>query len=106
MAACPNRPGLHPETGTYPGRFGRSRAQDGIVSRAQLLSAGVRPTAIHRAVGSGRLHRVHRGVYSTLAPELITEDGVLIAALLAAAMGRSSATAPPHGLGASFPRRR
>ena len=61
--------------------------QDGIVSRAQLLSAGVRPTAIHRAVGSGRLHHVHRGVYSTLAPELISEDGLLIAALFAAGDG-------------------
>jgi very-short-patch-repair endonuclease len=40
-----------------------------------------------RALRSGRLHRVHPGVYSTLPPEHITEDGLLIAALHAAGPG-------------------
>jgi very-short-patch-repair endonuclease/predicted transcriptional regulator of viral defense system len=61
--------------------------QEGIVTRAQLLTSGVGSSAIHRALRSGRLHRVHRGVYSTLAPELAGEDALLIAALMAAGDG-------------------
>jgi very-short-patch-repair endonuclease len=61
--------------------------QEGVVTRRQLLTAGVSSSTIHRAVRSGRLHTVHAGVYSTAAPELIAEDGLLIAALLAAGDG-------------------
>jgi len=61
--------------------------QAGIVTRVQLLAAGVSSSAAHRALRSGRLHRVHPGVYSTVAPELIAEDGLLIAALHAAGPG-------------------
>ena len=35
----------------------------------------------------GTLHRVYRGVYAAVAPELLTEDGLLVAALLAAGDG-------------------
>jgi hypothetical protein len=58
--------------------------QDGIVTRAQLLSAGVDRWGIDRALRTGRLHPIHRGVFSTQAPELAGEDALLIAALLAA----------------------
>jgi very-short-patch-repair endonuclease len=61
--------------------------QEGIVSRAQLLTASVSSSAVDRALRSGRLHLIHRGVYSTLAPELLTEDGLLIAAVMAAGEG-------------------
>jgi hypothetical protein len=61
--------------------------QQGIVARAQLLSAGVNRWASDRALRSGRLHQIHKGVYSTQAPELAGEDAVLIAALLAAGDG-------------------
>jgi very-short-patch-repair endonuclease len=57
------------------------------VARAQLVTAGVGSSAIHRALRSARLHRLHRGVLSTLAPELLGEDALLIAALLAAGDG-------------------
>ena len=57
------------------------------MSRAQLLSAGVSRSSIDRAVCAGRLHRVHRGVYAAVAPELLTEEGHLVAALLAAGDG-------------------
>lgn len=77
-----------------PGKRGQSdvvRAfaadQGGIVERAQLRAAGMSSTAIDRALRSGRLHRVHPGVYSTQAPELATEDALLIAALMAAGDG-------------------
>jgi very-short-patch-repair endonuclease len=61
--------------------------QHGIITRPQLLATGVRSSTIHRALHSGRLHLVYRGVYSTLAPELLTEDGLLIAAVSAAGHG-------------------
>jgi very-short-patch-repair endonuclease len=57
--------------------------QEGVVAREQLVTAGVSTSTIDRALRSGRLYRVHRGVYSTQAPELATEDALLIAALLA-----------------------
>ena len=61
--------------------------QDGIVTRAQLLGAGVDRWGIDRALRTGRLHPIHRGVFSTQAPELAGEDALLIAALLAAGDG-------------------
>jgi very-short-patch-repair endonuclease/predicted transcriptional regulator of viral defense system len=61
--------------------------QEGIVARAQLLTAGVSNSTIQRALRSGRLHRIHQGVYSTQAPELATDDALLIAAFLAAGDG-------------------
>jgi hypothetical protein len=73
------------------GRSGAVRAiagdQAGIVARAQLERAGFDRRAIDRALRSGRLHVIHRGVYSTHAPELAGEDGLLIAALMAAGDG-------------------
>jgi very-short-patch-repair endonuclease len=57
------------------------------VTRAQLLAAGVSRSAIGRALRVGKLHHVHRGVYAAVAPELLTEEGQLIAALLAAGDG-------------------
>jgi hypothetical protein len=61
--------------------------QEGIVARAQLLRIGVTTSTIDRALRSGRLHPIHKGVYSTQAPEHAAEDALLIAALLAAGDG-------------------
>ena len=61
--------------------------QHGIVGRGQLLAAEVDGSAIDRALRAGRLHLVHRGVYAAVAPELLTEEGHLVAALLAAGDG-------------------
>jgi very-short-patch-repair endonuclease len=61
--------------------------QHGVLGRAQLLERGVSSSAIGRALGSGRLHRLHRGVYSLQAPELLTDHALLIAALMAAGRG-------------------
>jgi hypothetical protein len=57
------------------------------VARAQLVAAGVNGDAIDRALRAGKLSRVHRGIYATVAPELLTEEGHLVAALLAAGDG-------------------
>ncbi len=91
--------------------------QHGVVARGQLLAAKVDGCAIDRALRAGGLHRVHRGVYATVAPELLTEEGHLVAALLAAGEGAllSHATAawrwriipaPPSMITLAVPRRR
>ena len=64
-----------------------ARDQHGIVTRAQLLTSAVDRSVIDRALRSGKLHQLFRGVYSTLAPELASEDALLIAGLLAAGDG-------------------
>jgi very-short-patch-repair endonuclease len=61
--------------------------QGGVVSRTQLLAIGVSRWAIDRATRSGALHLLHRGVYSVVVPELLSEDGHLIAALMATGPG-------------------
>jgi very-short-patch-repair endonuclease len=87
------------------------------VSRAQLLTAGASRAKIDRALRGGNLHRVHTGIYATVAPELLTEEGHLVAALLAAGDGAllSHGTAasrwriiraPPSVITLATPRRR
>ena len=94
-----------------------ARDQHGIVTRAQLLTAGVDRRVVDRALRSGGLHPIHRGVFSMQAPELATEDALLIAALLVAGEGAvlSHGTAawrwqlipaPPVRIELAVPRRR
>ena len=94
-----------------------ARRQAGIVARAQLLATGVSGSAIHRALRATRLHAIHRGIYATVAPELLTEEGRLVAALLATGAGAllSHGTAawrwriipaPPSGIEIAVPRTR
>jgi very-short-patch-repair endonuclease len=85
---------MHELSRIAPGNRGQSgtvraiaAGQAGVVSRAQVLAAGVGRSAIDRALSSGRLHRVHAGVYSAVAPELLTEEGQLLAAVLGAGDG-------------------
>ena len=82
----PNRITLGNRRKPSPVRLIAAR-QHGIVARPQLLAAGLDGSVIDRAVRAGRLHRVHRGVYAAVAPELLTEDGHLVAALLSAGEG-------------------
>lgn len=58
--------------------------QAGVVTRAQLVARGLDRSAINRALRSGTLHRLHPGVYSVIAPELLSEDALLLNALFAA----------------------
>jgi very-short-patch-repair endonuclease len=55
--------------------------QYGVVSRAQLLSIGVGESAIQRRIASGRLHRLHAGVYS-VGHRVIPREGRWLAAVL------------------------
>jgi hypothetical protein len=56
--------------------------QHGVVCRAQLLTAGVEPTAIKRRVNGGRLHPLYRGVYA-VGHRVLTQSGYWMAATLA-----------------------
>ena len=62
--------------------WGLARAQHGVVTRRQLLDAGLGSQGIKHRVGRGKLHPVHAGVYAVGRPEL-TLDGRFIAAVLA-----------------------
>jgi hypothetical protein len=70
--------------------------QHGVVSRAQLLGAGLSSSAIARRVRAGALHRVHAGVYS-VGHTALGERGRWMAAVLAggptAALSHHSAAA-------------
>jgi hypothetical protein len=56
--------------------------QHGVVSRRQLIAAGVTPSAIRYRVGTNRLHVAHFGVYAVGHP-LLSLNGRYMAAVLA-----------------------
>jgi very-short-patch-repair endonuclease len=60
--------------------------QHGVVSRADLLRLGIGENAIDARVKSGRLWRVHRGVYAVGRPTLTT-NGRFTAAVLSCGPG-------------------
>jgi very-short-patch-repair endonuclease len=122
--AAADHGGVHELLRIRPGNRTQSGAvralaaeQAGIVTREQLLAAGMSRSAIVRALRPGAIHRLHRGVFSLVPPELLTEDGVLIAALLAAGDGALIShgtaawrwriiSAPPSMIELSLPRDR
>jgi very-short-patch-repair endonuclease len=73
--------------------------QHGVVSRTQLLDAGLSPTVVRDRVRSGHLLRLHRGVYA-VGHARLRREGVWLAAVLAypgAALSHRDA-ATLHGL--------
>jgi predicted transcriptional regulator of viral defense system len=60
--------------------------QHGVVTFEQLLACGVSRSGITRQVKSGRLHRIHRGVYA-LGHKRLTFEGRCMAAVLACGEG-------------------
>jgi len=61
-------------------------AQHGVVSRTQLLAAGVTARQIQRRIQARRLRVVHRGVYA-VGHRALTAEGIWMAAVLAAGEG-------------------
>jgi predicted transcriptional regulator of viral defense system len=59
-----------------------AEAQHGVVGRSQLLGLGFTRHTVQDCVTSGRLHRIHRGVYAAGHPN-ITPKGHWMAAVLA-----------------------
>jgi very-short-patch-repair endonuclease len=60
--------------------------QHGLITTSQLLTIGVSQSAIGDRVASGRLHRIHRGVYGVGQPTL-SDEGRWMAAVLACGEG-------------------
>jgi very-short-patch-repair endonuclease len=60
--------------------------QHGVVSLAQLLELGLGLKGIAERVRTGRLHRIHRGVYA-LSPARLRTEGYWLAAVLACGPG-------------------
>jgi predicted transcriptional regulator of viral defense system/very-short-patch-repair endonuclease len=90
-----------PERGRETGTYGRSLGQVGVdaalagvaasqhaVFRVdQLRELGLSESAVHKRAAAGRLHRIHRCVYSLVPPELLTREGHWLAAVLACGPG-------------------
>ena len=85
------------EVGREAGKYGRLNGQPALVALAarqhavfsltQLRGFGLTPSAVHKRVAVGRLHRVHHGVYSLLPPTLLSREGRFLAAVLACGPG-------------------
>ena len=58
--------------------------QHGVFTLGQLLALGLSAAAVYKRAQRGRLHRVHRGVYSLAPPNLLKREGRWMAAVLAA----------------------
>jgi very-short-patch-repair endonuclease len=76
-----------------------ARSQHGVIAKRQLTEFGYAKTTISEAVGQGRLHRLHRGVYAVGHPA-ISWEGRCLAAVLArpGAVASHRTAAWIHGL--------
>jgi predicted transcriptional regulator of viral defense system len=63
-----------------------ARRQHGVISREQLARAGVGSTAVSVRLRTGRLHRVHAGVYA-VGHRVLSRQGLWMAAVLASGPG-------------------
>lgn len=70
----------------------------GVVTRAELLEAGIPLSTSRDWVASGRIHRLHPGVFSVVPPLLLSEEGRWLAAVLACGPGAVLS----HGAGAQL----
>lgn len=61
--------------------------QHGIVDLPDLIALGIARSTVALWARSGRLHRIHRGVYSVLPPPLLTDEGRWLAAVRACGPG-------------------
>ena len=61
--------------------------QHATLGHWQLAELGLSPRGIRKRAATGRLHRVHRGVYSLVPRRLLTREGYWMAAVLACGPG-------------------
>ncbi len=61
--------------------------QHGVFGLHQLRELGLAPAAVRARCATGRLHRIHRGVYSLVPRELLKREGLYMAAVLACGPG-------------------
>ncbi|MBA2630603.1 MAG: type IV toxin-antitoxin system AbiEi family antitoxin domain-containing protein [Thermoleophilaceae bacterium] len=66
--------------------WGFARAQHGVITSGQLAGLGLSHSAIGHRVRTGRLHRIHRGIYAVGRPGL-TRHGRWMAAVLVCGRG-------------------
>jgi hypothetical protein len=83
--------GARRETGTY-GRLdaelaGLAAEQHLVFSLADLAKIGLSASAVHKRTASARLHRIHRGVYSTVPKDQLPWRSQYMAAVLACGDG-------------------
>jgi very-short-patch-repair endonuclease len=64
-----------------------SASQHGVFSLAQCAALGLGARAVQKRAATGRLHRIHRGVYALVPRKLLTQDALFIAAVLACGPG-------------------
>jgi predicted transcriptional regulator of viral defense system len=85
-----------PEPGRETGKCGRfldqplaelALKQHGVFGLDQLAELGLTDTAVHKRVATGRLHRIHHGVYALVPRELLKREGLYMAAVLACGPG-------------------
>jgi very-short-patch-repair endonuclease len=90
--------------------FAIARRQHAIITFERLLACGLSQRAISHRLARGELHRIHRGIYTLVHPDLLSEAGTWLAAVKAcghgAALSHQSAAAlwsllpdyngPPH----------
>jgi hypothetical protein len=62
-------------------------AQHGVIGLSQVLELGLSARAVQSRSATGRLHRIHHGVYSLVPRELLTREGLYMAAVLACGPG-------------------
>jgi very-short-patch-repair endonuclease len=77
-----------------------AQRQHGVVSTAQLRSLGFAYSTVHRRRATGRLHRIHQGVYALGRPDLPAK-GRWMAAVLACGRGAvlsHASAAALHGI--------
>ena len=85
---------LDPSSAAIPDRIGPAaariaaivRRQHGVISRAQLVEAGMPPSTLGEWTRAGHLHRLYRGVYA-VGHLSLTRDGRYMAAVLAGGPG-------------------
>lgn len=81
-----------------------ARGQHGVISLVEIEAVGLSARVVQNWAASGRLHRIHHGVYSIIPRELLSRRGHYMAAVLAcggdAVLSHRSA-AELHGLRAT-----